>query len=466
MVKAICMHGRYTVDDDGNFNAHLDLTAAFDRDLPGDAENLARWRVSQSGTTLAQGTFAAGATASDVVVRPKDFSLPLDVVAWIDADGDRRPGENEVTRTVEVTAAPLIEMQTLDTDTYELRPGEELTTGDAAEFVITRSGFMNGDLTIPLALGGEVGTDLMPDGTPAQFKLIVVSETNTSNNTWECDQLLTHNSILMQSGIASVTIKLQAFADDRMANPEDDPRTGTVSIASCNAYAVGQDSGGTFYIHDTSCWGSGVKGDELVFPAANLKKYPFAPFLPVHNEAPTSGNGYTVVIIGGGTSSDGVTSERSWFLLSAVAKWHGDAYYYNDWKNVEDFRDIILSFPPDSIAKVVLGGHGVTNYVGISPKNGQTEKPAGYDTITGEDVYALSDQDLLGMQDRLEPGAVIDVISCGFSSSLRDADAVTFATALCRDVCYPDTSVSGWPTPPDKGQPTKVGSIQWHWAEW
>ena len=93
-----------SVDDDGNFNAHLDLTAAFDRDLPGDAENLARWRVPQSGTTLAEGTFADGATASDVVARPKDFSLPLDVVAWIDADGDRRPGENEVTRTVEVTA--------------------------------------------------------------------------------------------------------------------------------------------------------------------------------------------------------------------------------------------------------------------------------------------------------------------------------------------------------------------------
>ena len=398
-----------SVDDDGNFNAHLDLTAAFDRDLPGDAENLARWRVSQSGTTLAQGTFADGATASDVVVRPKDFSLPLDVVAWIDADGDRRPGENEVTRTVEVTAAPLIEMQTLDTDTYELRPGEELTTGDAAEFVITRSGFMNGDLTIPLTFGGEVGTDLMPDGSPAKFKLIVVSETNTSNNTWECDQLLTHNSILMQSGISSVTIKLQALHDGMIADPEDDPRNLTVSIATNSAYGLGLDSCGTFYIHDTSTWGAGDPDDKG--PAVNIKKYPFPDFDHYHAFPPSEGSGYTVVIVMGGRSENGA-SERTIWAQEALAAFPGpDVYIYNDIMCSTDLANLLGQFPPGSVTRLVVGGHG-WDY-GVSPANQNTAWPEGSTDIGYESIKALDAGKLAEINRALAGNAWYEKRSCG-----------------------------------------------------
>ena len=355
-------------------------------------------------------------------------------------------------------------MQTLDTDTYELCPGEELTTGDAAEFVVTRSGFMNGDLRIPLTFGGEVGTDLMPDGTPAQFKFIVVSETNTSNNTWQCDLLLTHNSILMQSGVSSVTIKMQALSDDMMADPEDDPRAGTVSVGTSSAYCLGENSGGTFYIHDTS-----TMAGQAAATLSNPTKYPFPDFTPVHPAAPTVAGSYTVVIVGGGAASTIVNgkreSERDIWAASAAIAYPG-AYIYNDVMNASQLASVIDAFPDGSIANLRIGGHGTFSMnVGIQPTNNSTVVPMDYGCIDDDTITGLGNDWRNVFRTKLAAGAWVDIESCGTPRTEAGAAArrsnaralatwfqhyveyAVGATAVWNQIC-PDSYLMDGETPP------------------
>ena len=199
--------------------------------------------------------------------------------------------------------ASTVEIYANVTDTWEMRPGEELlVTSQWATYTVTRSGLADQAITVNLAFSDEAGTDLLSDGLPAQFALFEDVEIDNGDGTFTPAEIATGNYVLMPAGVSSVTGEIQATYDNMVSTPAGDPRSLIVSIAPGGDCQVGQNSSQAFWIHDTTGWGDSGINPGTPGIIINPKPYPFEVYTHVHPDPPTSGTDHIVVFIMGGSS--------------------------------------------------------------------------------------------------------------------------------------------------------------------
>ena len=332
-----------------------------------------------------------------------------------------------------VVDPPTIEIVAVDPDTKELNPNE-LCRDDPAMFLLTRTGSLLKDITVHLQYSGTADPeDYYVNGAIAT------------------------ESVVIPAGRSDVAVRLQALHDDMTADPDYDPETAIVEIVAPpdGSYVVGAFSSQTSDLYDTSDWDGATE---------NPQRKPFPEYLFVHHTPPTSGCFYTVVIVMGG-ALDGAGNERDLWARQTYDAFPSGTYVYNDCKNVFDFADVLLSFPENSITRLVLGGHGTSNaHVGLQPTNNNTVIPPGYGDINDATIadLGLLDPDIIpAIEERLEASAIVDIQSCG--NGMNADGAKNLYNTLQRQVRYAVGSVDDWNTKPKPYGPPGV-PLGGYWA--
>jgi hypothetical protein len=143
-------------------------------------------------------------------------------------------------------------------------------------------------------------------------------------------------------------------------------------------------------------------------------------------------------------------NERDTWTTSATTAYPG-AYLYNDVKNTDEMVTVLAQFPPGSVSRLVVGGHGtIEEEVGVQPTNNNTERPTGYDNINSETIRNLSEARRNTLKGSLAVGATFEFNSCGQENETRHANAKALATSLGCNVRYAVGGVDTW----NQTQPT------------
>lgn len=326
------------------------------------------------------------------------------------------------TVTLEVfEETPYVEIVPIDTAASELSPNE-LIDEDYATFLITRSECRDHDIAVRLQFSGA-------DREDYELRALgsVISDT-----------------VPMPAGYEYVEVTFIALHDDMTEPGGYEMALIEIAPATDGSYAVGASYSEVFTLADTSTWRN---------VQTNGQTKPFPPFTASHPDAPTSGSGYTVVIVGGGAEDSyffgmlGGGSERGSWTSSAVSAFSG-AYIYNDVPDATGFANVVGAFPAGSIDQLAIGGHGTySTRVGIQPTNNNTVVPTGYDFIDSTTLGNLSGAQKNAMRAALAPGAQVQVFACGSDDPARDQAGQTLATDVFqRDVTFAHGSVIGWDT--------------------
>jgi hypothetical protein len=274
-------------------------------------------------------------------------------------------------------------------------------------------------------------------------------------------------------------------------DPADDPRPATITVAPATdgSYQVGDNGSVTFLIHDTSTWVDGSNSSPQ--PPTNSTDYPFVPPPTIsHPIPPTSGTGYTVVIVMGGTDFNrtGIFGLGAGYLSSERDRWtqlaattYPTAYIYNNLYSVSDVVSAIDAFPLGSIQNLVFGGHGdVSGVVGVQFTNNNTVLFPGtsfvdFASFRYYDVSAGQAQgtSIASIGARLTTAATVVFDSCG--DIHNGLSAYTLAFALRSHVICPSGSVSGWSAqsvdsywdtcPPDNNPPNPREWVVGSWYD-
>jgi hypothetical protein len=277
---------------------------------------------------------------------------------------------------------PTIELLPIDTAASELSDNE-LIPVDPAKFLLTRNGGLDADFTVYLGFGGTADRE--------SYQLTI-------------NGAIVTDSVVIPAGVEEVVVTFWALQNDMTAGPTAQVADVTLVPSPYGSYVVGRNSATTITIADTSTWRE---------VATDGKHREMPDWEHVHPAAPTSGTGYTVVIIGGGCADDD-TNERDKWTREARTAFGPTAYIYNDVTNAVGFVNVLNAFPDGTISKVVLSGHGtVPEEVGIQSTNNNTVEPDGYKDIDSVEILKVERTKLDAVKRKFEPGALLDIQACG-----------------------------------------------------